>query len=412
MKRYNIIDIRIETEMDIVLARKNAISICRFTGLDKITQTRFGTAVTESGRNTLEHAQSGIISFWVEQNLTKHNLIAIVQDKGPGIKEINTKLDRSDKHYLKKGTGLGNSRILTDFFNVESNEKGTTIVLGQKIPEVRQFNKEILNEWKQALNTQNSASPYEEIKSKNDEILHILNKLKQKEKETIILNHKLQQRNEDLTTFAYTLSHDLKNPLATILLSTEMLKEDLEEDNPYVEMINRNTGTINNILKGMMEIVEVDKESEVKQICFNELLDKLQEEYSDRITEKNIHITRDIEIGPISYIAVYAESILRNLFSNAIKYSSAEKNPEVVIKISKKDKGIIILEITDNGIGIDLEQNKNRMFKPFERFTDSVEGKGVGLHIVKRMVEKNNGNIDVYSKPGEGTKFICTLKEY
>jgi signal transduction histidine kinase len=79
---------------------------------------------------------------------------------------------------------------------------------------------------------------------------------------------------------------------------------------------------------------------------------------------------------------------------------------------SKEKKGTVILRFKDNGIGMDLLRYGNNLFKPFKRFSTKAEGKGIGLHIIKSMIEKNGGRIEVKSEINVGTEFICYLKVY
>ena len=103
----------------------------------------------------------------------------------------------------------------------------------------------------------------------------------------------------------------------------------------------------------------------------------------------------------------YLYSVLFNLVGNAIKYRS-EKIPEISITIDQDDAETII-KITDNGIGIDLERYKDDLFKPYKRFASEVEGKGLGLFLVKSHVEALQGTIYLESKLGAGSTFIINF---
>lgn len=97
--------------------------------------------------------------------------------------------------------------------------------------------------------------------------------------------------------------------------------------------------------------------------------------------------------------------------SNAIKYYDENKKPEIRIS-SKKQDSYILLIVQDNGIGIDLERHRDRVFTPFKRFTTKAEGKRIGLNIIRTMIEKNGGRIEIESEVGRGTSFYVYLKEY
>ena len=101
--------------------------------------------------------------------------------------------------------------------------------------------------------------------------------------------------------------------------------------------------------------------------------------------------------------------MLSNLITNAIKYRR-EDIPLTIEVTTKREKDYIVLTVKDNGIGIDLEKNLNMLFQPFKRLTDQGTGSGLGLSIVKRMIEHNHGYLEVSSMVGDGTEFKAYLK--
>jgi signal transduction histidine kinase len=104
-------------------------------------------------------------------------------------------------------------------------------------------------------------------------------------------------------------------------------------------------------------------------------------------------------------------SVLKNLISNAIKYRDDERALQIELE-SKRENDKVLVTVKDNGIGIDLKKYGDRLFKVFSRLTDRADGTGIGLYIVRNLVEGNGGSIKVESEPGKGTTFYCYLKEY
>lgn len=102
---------------------------------------------------------------------------------------------------------------------------------------------------------------------------------------------------------------------------------------------------------------------------------------------------------------------MQNLINNAIKYKDNHRTLTVEVSTRKEDD-YIVLQIKDNGIGMNMERIGEKLFKPFTRFNSSTEGKGIGLHLVKSMVEKNGGKIKVESEVGKGSTFNIFLKEH
>ncbi len=114
---------------------------------------------------------------------------------------------------------------------------------------------------------------------------------------------------------------------------------------------------------------------------------------------------------PINYVEGYIQVIARNLIANALKYTSPDRTPELSITTRKTDEYFIII-FSDNGIGIDLKRQGNKLYQPFQRLSTVGKGLGIGLHIIHNMVRKNGGKILVESEPGSGTTFMVHLKEY
>jgi signal transduction histidine kinase len=104
------------------------------------------------------------------------------------------------------------------------------------------------------------------------------------------------------------------------------------------------------------------------------------------------------------------KSIIYNFMSNAIKYKSPERTPLIRIKTEMNGYGLKLF-ISDNGLGINLKENREKLFMIFKRFHTHVEGTGIGLYMVKRLVERNNGIIEVESEVDKGTTFTVTFKK-
>ncbi len=119
----------------------------------------------------------------------------------------------------------------------------------------------------------------------------------------------------------------------------------------------------------------------------------------------------DFKDPNIDFNETYLESILINLFSNAIKYRSPDKNL-VIHAASKNDKNEnTIFSFSDNGTGIDVIRHKDRLFGLYQRFHNTTEGHGLGLYIIKSQIEALNGTIEIESEPDKGTTFIITFKK-
>lgn len=104
----------------------------------------------------------------------------------------------------------------------------------------------------------------------------------------------------------------------------------------------------------------------------------------------------------------YVRSIFSNMISNAVKYRSLNRKLNLHIRTIHTDNAVL-LSFQDNGIGIDLEKFKDKLFSPFHRFSPEIDGRGIGLYLVKNMVESNGGTLSVTSTVNEGTEFTFRL---
>lgn len=310
---------------------------------------------------------------------------------------------------------------LVDRFTVQSSDDGTSITMGKQVPHPPPFTIHLLEQWQQALRaTHDTQSPYALLKQKNRELIALNQRVQEKGDENArqvaeieTLNTKLKDKNQELTDFAYTLSHDLKNPLANILALVDLAHNDPERTVVFLDKIGSSAFTINRIIQGLMQIIDVDQEvsEQVETLHFEEVTDQLAQEYATELTAADAKFTTDFAASTIQYVGSYLDSILRNLVSNAIKYRH-EKRPLLLNITTHAEHNGVLLSVRDNGIGMDLTRYGDTLFQPFHRLTQQRDGKGIGLHLVKKMIEKNGGNIEVDSTPGEGTAFQCLLRPY
>lgn len=234
--------------------------------------------------------------------------------------------------------------------------------------------------------------------------------------------HDLNSKNEALSkinhlheNLLYIISHDLRGPLANMHSIVDVVNL-IPDINKKIELIGNLKEMVkkqDNIITGLSEIIEVQSPEKIKstKIIFEDLLMDILKENEIVLKETNAVVNFNFTEAPeIIYIKSFATSIVKNLISNAIKYRDEKRQPVLNIKGFKKDEFICVI-VEDNGIGIDLKNKKN-LFVPFKRFSNIGEGKGIGLYIIKNLIEKNGGFLTVESKPGEGTCFYCYFKEY
>lgn len=229
-------------------------------------------------------------------------------------------------------------------------------------------------------------------------------------------SQELKRLNDIMDTFVFAAAHDLKAPISNLILLTNAIEatEDtvmkLELQKKYMPVID----TLNKTISGMINVLSIEKKSVagIKKIRFKEVTDHVLKELDNHIKEADALIMTSFRYCPtIIYNESYLISIFRNMLSNAIKYRSSERRPMINIKTDSSGE-FTTVTFRDNGIGIDLEKFGDELFKPFKRLSFGSEGSGIGLHLVKSIVTKNGGKIEVSSAPGEGTVFRIFLVEY
>lgn len=241
-----------------------------------------------------------------------------------------------------------------------------------------------------------------------------------------LTQEKLQETNEhllrvieDLDTFVYTASHDLKAPIGNIEGLMLLLEEQIassgpipgEPTQPVFDMMKGAISRFKNVIKDLTEIAKVqrDIDGEPDQVNVQEVFEEVKSSIQETYDSEDAVIKTDFEQAPeINFSKKNLYSVLYNLVSNAIKYKSKNSVPEIFIKTERTD-GYILLTVSDNGLGIS-QDNISKLFTLFKRFHTHVDGTGMGLYIVKRLVDNANGFIEVESKEGKGTTFKLYFK--
>jgi signal transduction histidine kinase len=228
---------------------------------------------------------------------------------------------------------------------------------------------------------------------------------------------KLQQEESyrDMQQFTLALSHELKNSIAKIKLAVSLveLEEMLPAVDTYVKIIHRASDRLERTMLNLNEIIRLRHLSGIaKKIAPINIFEDVKEEFSEALCGiDNTLNTHFSGVDEMNYVETYLRSIFSNVISNAIKYSHPGRPLRLLVK-GRKTNSHTIFSFTDNGQGIDLSLYREKLFEPFSRFSSHAQGSGLGLYLIKTMVERNGGKIEVTSKPGEGTTFHFFLKEY
>jgi len=225
-----------------------------------------------------------------------------------------------------------------------------------------------------------------------------------------------KKMNADLNNFAYTASHDLKAPINNIEGLASLLKAELENNTDdqdiyhIVDLMHQSALKFKKVITDMARSAREETENYTYQ-SFQDVTDEIKILLSQDIKKTQTVFHEDYADAPfIRYPTKHIRSILQNLITNAIKYRSPDRKPKISIKTTLKN-GYTLLEVKDNGIGI-KEEHQQRIFSMHQRGENKngEEGTGVGLGLLAKLVDGNNGKIEVESKEGVGSTFKIYLK--
>lgn len=238
-------------------------------------------------------------------------------------------------------------------------------------------------------------------------------KLLLEEREKLIndLNGKISE----MMQFNYIISHNLRSSVVSILGATKLFQLGLTETEitEVHDVIHSAASRLDEILKDLNLLLSAKSKVNEKYEAFNlrKTLNGVLDLLKDPITEAKINLTVNIDdtATALTSIKSYIHSALYNLIANAIKYRNTSATPEITVKAWRLNNHLY-LQVSDNGIGIDMEKHGGEVFNIYRRFNDNFEGKGLGLHMTKVQIESLGGTINVNSILGKGSVFTIKLK--
>ena len=243
-----------------------------------------------------------------------------------------------------------------------------------------------------------------------------ITKEKEREKEREQLINELTQNNKDLKQFSYITSHNLRAPLSNLTGLLDLLKDIPIENEELKEILNgfsSSTKMLNDTINDLVKVIVIKDSLSIakEKLIINDVLNITLNQLTNIVTLNKPEIKLKLNNAPIIFAnKTFFESILLNLLTNAIKYRAKDRPLKIAIS-SKEINNKIILTFSDNGIGIDLKRNKDKVFGLYQRFHDYPDSKGLGLYLVKSQVESMGGKIEIESEVNEGTTFTLTFNK-
>lgn len=267
--------------------------------------------------------------------------------------------------------------------------------------------------WSQVVNNTSAKWLPEEITSVLRIREIIVTYINKKANEIRQLNEKLQSAYEELDTFSYTVSHDLRTPLTSIKTYAELMLKNKSIDENGRKMLDRilnGANKMNFLIKEILNLARVGRSELVfEPVDMNVLLKEISTEVWAAFKADNAELILG-QLVDLKGDKIMITQVFTNLISNAVKYSSTVEKPKIEVS-AYVDGGETIYVVKDNGMGID-NRYYDRVFELFKRMDNvkEIEGTGVGLAIVKRIVERHNGRVWFESKLNVGSTFYVAFK--
>lgn len=225
-------------------------------------------------------------------------------------------------------------------------------------------------------------------------------------------NKKLQSQNKELEQFTYITSHDLQEPLRSLISFSTLLENEFKEElgvrgSEYIKFISKSSERMKELVKVLMDYSRIGVEKELKQTDCHELLKEVENDMTLLIQETNTKVIKN-KLPQLNGYPIELRQLFQNLISNAIKFRKKNLPPKITISaIERPEEWLFTVE--DNGIGID-EKNADKLFIIFKRLhnRDDYEGTGIGLAHCKKIVELHGGTIWV-EKNDDGSTFKFTI---
>lgn len=240
-------------------------------------------------------------------------------------------------------------------------------------------------------------------------------KLTARTEKLVAINKALKSSNADLENFIYSSSHDLRSPISNLEGLVQILTHELgdriqDSQRSLISMIETSISRFKQTILDLTEITKFQKdEQEVQEpVLFEEIIEDVKSNINNKIQESGAEIETDLKVTQVNFSRKNLRSVIFNLLINAVKYRSPKRPLKLQLSSYKKGKNIVF-EVKDNGLGF-LPEQKEKLFEMFKRLHTHVEGTGVGLYIVKKIIENSGGNIKVESHLDEGSTFKIFLK--
>jgi len=453
-----ILRIRLETEEDVVAARRKARAIAAGLGFSQLDQTRVASAVSEIARNAFEYAHGGEVTFAFDGASKPQAFLIDIRDKGPGIRDIEAVLDGTYRSPTGMGCGISGSRRLMDRCEIQSSaQQGTHVAMARFLPvdrpdmtmagidgimrsivqqnalggrsggasserdNARRSFSEVIEQNRELLST------LTELRDRQDELTRLTQELEATNRGVVALYAELDERADELrradtakSRFLSNMSHELRTPLSSIRALTNLLLNRLDgdlssEQERQVLLIRKSAEDLSEIVNDLLDLAKIEAgRTEVTPVWFKAtgLFAALRAMLTPLQTDPEVKLIFEDTTGLPAIFTDEAKltQILRNFVSNALKFT--ERGEIRVNARLEPDGEHVTFSVADTGIGI-AEEHQQVIFEEFgqvqNHLQQRVKGTGLGLPLCRKLAALLGGYTGVDSKPRVGSTFYATL---
>jgi hypothetical protein len=222
----------------------------------------------------------------------------------------------------------------------------------------------------------------------------------------------VSEQNKRLLNFSYIVSHNLRSHTSNIEMISSFLEtaNNKEERDEMINLLKKVSLSLNETIFNLNEVVSIRNNFNlfIEKVNVYDYIEKTRIVLAEQIQKKHANINNLVsETIEVNYNVAYFESIIYNFISNAIRYSHPDRTPEITLSFNEDKKALII---SDNGIGIDLKKNGDKLFGMYKTFNNNPDSKGIGLFITKNQIDAMGGRIETESEINKGTTFTLFFK--
>ena len=432
----------VHSETDVVAVRQRAKQIAYLCGFGKQDQVRIATSVSELARNVINYAGGGKIYFSVEGDTAPQILTVVIDDKGPGIPNLEQILAGDYVSPTGMGMGIIGARRLADRFDIKTGATGTRITIKKIFPRLAPVITAVSSAKVFAKLTAMPADiTVTEVIQQNQELLSALAELKARQDDLTLLTRELEDTNRGMVAlyaeldekaghlrradqmksrFLSNMSHEFRTPLSSIRALAKLLLERVDgelsvEQEKQVTFILQAASGLNELVNDLLDIAKIEAgKVDVRPVPFEvgDLFGALRGMLRPLLISESLTLTF---ISPETPLALFTDEakvsqILRNFISNALKFT---EEGEITVSASViPEKNQVTFTVADTGIGIRAE-DLQVVFEEFSQVESpqqrKVKGTGLGLPLCRNLARLLHGDVAVTSIPGVGSTFSVTL---